>query len=124
MTAIPARSCRRVLLLIVAEHPLAELLCEFAGQLSLMTMDVPPPKGPLFIFGDPLLRKCPASTLGQGMPRGIAVTFQVLGPRVSCTHVIRGRYYTVYDRENLQAGNRNRKFVTSSQTVMQLWELV
>ncbi|CAE7508102.1 PGA [Symbiodinium sp. CCMP2456] len=38
--------------------------------LSLMTMDVPPPKGPLFIFGDPLLRK----------------------------------YYTVYDRENLQVG--------------------
>ena len=34
------------------------------GQLSLMTMDVPPPKGPLFIFGDPLLRKCPT---GQGL---------------------------------------------------------
>jgi len=44
--------------------------------LSLMTMDVPPPKGPLFIFGDPLLRK----------------------------------YYTVYDRENLQVG-----FATAAQ---------
>ena len=26
-------------------------------SIALMTFDIPPPKGPLFIFGDPFLRK-------------------------------------------------------------------
>merc|ERR1719265_1765026 len=49
-----------------------------AGEcsFSLMSLDVPPPKGPLFIFGDPFLRRFVTIYDRQGPKVGFAVAKQ------------------------------------------------
>merc|ERR1719359_631381 len=42
-------------------------------SFSLMALDVPPPKGPLFIFGDPFLRRFVTIYDRQGPRVGFAV---------------------------------------------------
>merc|ERR1719301_186178 len=45
-------------------------------SFSLMALDVPPPKGPLFIFGDPFLRRFVTIYDRQGPKVGFAVAKQ------------------------------------------------
>jgi len=48
--------------------------------VALMTMDVPPPKGPLFIFGDPLLRKYYIVYDRESLQVGFAMAAQSRAP--------------------------------------------